>query len=242
MVGGILGLLIAHLVSRRFAHRIRFAHRRFNFDFFVALAEIFSEFCRRLTLSKQSSKDKETSNFDELSTYSTMSSSSKGESYKVTEIGGCDFSKMIAYLKKVVAIVKAHKKNFIIAEPAYHYVNGLYYLYADKLKLAKASFQKTYVSGKPLQLLGLVTKSYLTLGTNNWGTKTSTKNSVVGGTMFYTNLKNPSKHELKEQMQNLQKGFLFARTCEMVELQTTCKAAIERMDSEISEGECGQGA
>ena len=187
-------------------------------------------------MSKVTSKKElhqDSSAYDELSSYSVNSENE--ENWNVSEIGGCDFTKMIAYLKKVVAIVKEHKKNFVIAEPAYHYVNGLYNLYAGKLKVAKASFEKTYITGKPLQLLGLVTKSYLIIGTNTWTSKISTKNSVVGGAMYYSSLKNHPKSEQKEQVQNLQKAFLFARTCEMTELQATCKTVIERtVDSDIS--------
>ncbi|GMH55946.1 hypothetical protein TrLO_g15810 [Triparma laevis f. longispina] len=186
----------------------------YTFDSYVILAEIFAELIRKIT-----------------------------EDETIHAIGGCDEKKMLGYLKKVVVYVKNHMQKFKIAEPAYYYVMGLYSLYKNERQKSKWQFEKAVVTGKSLQLLAIVAKSYYNLGTNNWtdeggGTKSGMfKNSVVGGSAYAVVSPEASrKINGRGHAHYLHRAFVFAKTCDMASLQALSKAAIDECISDGIDG------
>ncbi|GMI04278.1 hypothetical protein TrVE_jg1521 [Triparma verrucosa] len=177
----------------------------YTFDSYVILAEIFAELIRKI-------------NEDETN----------------DSIGGCDEHKMLGYLKKVVGFVKNHMEKFTIAEPAYYYVSGLYNLYKNERAKSKWQFEKAVVTGKSLQVLAIVAKSYYNLGTNNWevergGNGGKFKNSVVGGSAYAVVSPEASRKIAgRGHVHYLHRAFVFAKTCDMGSLQALSKAAIDQ--------------
>lgn len=186
----------------------------YTFDSYVILAEIFAELIRKIT-----------------------------EDETIHAIGGCDEKKMLGYLKKVVVYVKNHMQKFKIAEPAYYYVVGLYSLYRNERQKSKWQFEKAVVTGKSLQVLAIVAKSYYNLGTNNWtdeggGAKSGMfKNSVVGGSAYAVVSPEASrKINGRGHAHYLHRAFVFAKTCDMASLQALSKAAIDECISDGVDG------
>ena len=207
----------------------------YAFDYFVTLAEIFAEFCRKFTTDPD-----------------------------LKAIGGANEKKMLSYLKKVIGYVKSHMAKFRIAEPAFYYVSGLYLLFKNDRAGSKAMFEKAVVTGKSLQVrasesrsdecantficnvpvtnfdvalrslqvLALVAKSYYCLGTNYWDSSRTGrfkfKNSAVGGSA-YAVISPDSERSLsgRAHAHYLHRAFVFARTCDMAELQKDSKRAID---------------
>ena len=122
--------------------------------------------------------------------------------------------------------------KFRIAEPAYYYVSGLHLLYKNDRSSSKAMFEKAVVTGKSLQVLALVAKSYYCLGTNYWDSsrtgRLKFKNSAVGGSA-YAVISPDSGRPLsgKAHAHYLHRAFVFARTCDMAELQKDARRAID---------------
>lgn len=200
--------------------------------YYVTIAEIFGEFCRKLDGGGGGE-------------------AKKAQAKEGGGGAGGSFKQSLAYLGKIVGHTKKHARKFKIAECASLYCQGIHHLHGGELKAAKWCFETSVAVGKTSKCDAIVAKSYFLLGTNTFAGKAGPgpreRVGVVGGNSYAVVApeveEGPRKGGDKGHVHYLHRAFSYAKQCDMHSLSRSVRKAIDNcIEDDASQFEYGDNS